>query len=277
MPKEIISSVSELQVKMKLLLIAAFLPLISGAITLYPVDKLIAGITDLQKLIEENQIDALNQIVTLRQTSLSVGFSYKNGYVNLIKKVITEVSLLDEPSRAVLAAENQTACILNLVSFMDNIRELSGYAISNCIEDKSGWNVRFANVSGAIDEFELDLNNLIQAILDGLIGRNSYTEPDAILRRQLELFNERLTAFRAKLDGLRNALVIERTAVESYTYDNEQKCFDAITYNVNSAVAMVSSQLAVCRVFSGRGQRLNVLLSADNFFPGVSARRRSNF
>lgn len=258
---------------MKILIIAALLPLIS-AVTIYPVDNLITGITDLQKIIEQNQIDALNQIFTLRRTASSVGFNYKNGYVNLLKRVITEVSLLDEPSRAVLAAENSTACILNLVSFMDNIRELSGYAISNCVEDKSGWNVRFANVSGAIDAFELDLNNLIQAILDGLIGRNSYTEPDDILKRQLELLNERLAAFNNKLASFKNSLGVDLNTVLNYTYDNEQKCFDAITYNVNSAVAMVSSQLAVCRVFSGRGQRFAAALSADSYFPGVAARWR---
>lgn len=259
---------------MKFLLFAALLPVIS-AVTIYPVDNLISGITNLQTQIENLQVASFDQILALRKTALTIGHTYKNGYVNLVKRVITDVSLLDEPSRNVLAAESQTSCILNLVSFMDNIRELSGYAISNCIEDKSGWNARFATLSGSIDVLHADLNNLIQAILDGLIGRNSYTEPEEILRSQLQLFNERLLALKEKLDNLKDSFDADLNDVASYTYDDEQKCFDAITYNVNSAVSLVQSQLVVCRVFTGRGQRIAVALNADNFFPGVAARKNA--
>lgn len=259
---------------MKFFLLVAVLPMIS-AVTLIPSEGLINGITDLQNRIAADQADAIREVFSLRQAASTIAFNYKNGYVDIIKAAITSADQQDAPTRATLAAKTPSACIDNLNSFLDNIKELAGFAISNCVEDKSGWNSEIADIASSVSAIEGELLNLIQAIYDGLIGRNSYTEPDSILARQLELYQQRLDQLRALLDALSSAVESKTTEIEGYGYTNEQACFDAITANIASAIDAVTNQLPVCDMFSGRGQRFNINLNPDKFFPGVAARNQN--
>lgn len=258
---------------MKFLFVVALLPLIQ-AVTIIPSDNLIAGITDLQNQIATQSTDSLRTVLSLRQTATSLAFTYKNGYVDVIKTAITDIEVIDTPTRDILAGETPSACITNLVTFLDNIRELSGFAISNCVEDKAGFNAEIATLTDSIAAIDTEINDLIQAILDGLYGRNSYTEPDAILARQLELFNAKSASLAQLLADLEALVEAKSNEVADYDYADEKACFDDIALNVQSAIPVVANQLTVCRTFNTRGSRFAITLNANDFFPGVATRNK---
>lgn len=256
---------------MKFLFAFVLLPLLCNAV-IVPVDDLIAKITELQQQASAKQAVILRQISNLRTVASSVAFNYKNGYVTLTKSSVREISLLDIPTRASLNAQTPSACITNLVNFLDQIEELSGYALSLCVEEKSGWNYELVNLAADLDKIEQELDGLLQAILDGLIGRNAYTEPDSIIARQQELFDERLASLTERVNAILLEFEKKQVEIEEYTYENEKWCFDDVKSQVNSGLQIILSQLTICTTFNQRGQRSSFNLKASELFPQLTGR-----
>jgi hypothetical protein len=256
---------------MKFLSAFILLPLLCNA-AIVPVDDLITKITNLQQQASAKQAVILRQILSLRTAASSVAFNYKNGYVTLSKNSVKEISLLDIPTRTTLNSQTPSACITNLVNFLDQIEELSGYALSLCIEEKSGWNYNLVNLSNDLDNIEQDLDGLLQTILDGLIGRNAYTEPDSIIARQQELFEQRLELLSSRLNSITTEFENKQTEIEEYTYADEKVCFDNVKGQVNAGLQIVVSQLNICTSFNGRGQRASFILKANELFPQLTGR-----
>lgn len=255
------------------LLLILLLPVITVAASIKPTDDLVNNITNFQEEISTKQSDYLSTILGLRQTASSVQFSFQNGYVDLIKKILTQIEALDKPAREIFAAEVQSPCIANLNNFLDNIQELSMFAVSICVEDILGWKQEIKGITNTLDSLTFELSNLNQAILDGMIGKNSYTEPEAIIQRQSELIAQKIPFFEKQLNPIDENLKAKTIEVLNFAYPNEQPCFDAIITSINSAIAAVTSQLSICKLFSGRGSRFAVSFNANQFFPDVVSKK----
>lgn len=92
-------------------------------------DEITVKIFDYQELVY-NDINFVRLITGDQYTYLY------NKTLSILQNNIKKISVSDSEIRAAIGAETQSACVTSLVTFVDDLVELSGYTISNCIEDK---------------------------------------------------------------------------------------------------------------------------------------------
>ena len=203
----------------------------------------------------------------LRFTITDIMRKYYNESLAAIEDNIKTIAATDTATRNTLAAQTQFPCVTNLANFVDQITELSGYAISNCIDaqDSENDNVT-SDALTTLDDFERDVNSFAVVIINALIGHNIFTEGQAIVDR----VQEQLDAKKTKYADLFVQFNSNPNDLAS-AYDSEvvtlNACFGDILTSINSGLAQV--QLPVCIKFGGRGARFLVALSAADFFPGL--------
>lgn len=229
-------------------------------------DEVLAQLDALEETVFGYQAAVQQKIRVFRSSNGESTGDYYNKTLNIVEANIRTISASDVDIRTTLTAQTQSACIINLVNFLDQIIELSGYAISNCIEVKDN-NTSISNVdfTAILDSFEGDVNVLAQIIVNALIGRNIFTQGDEILAR----VQEQLDAKTAEFDTVLASLTGKSNEITS-SIDKEitdlNTCFDDINESIQSAIFTVQSQLPVCNKFGGRGARSFLPRPAD-FFP----------
>jgi len=232
-------------------------------------DQVLAKLNEIEEKVFDYQGELKHNVTQFRaMTSLLINDMY-NYTLGVIESSVEEISASDIVIRAELEAETQSACITNLNNFIDQIIELSGYAISNCIIVSD--NTTFAETKTYfqfLDEFEQRVNTLAQLIVNALIGRNVFTQSDEIIARVEELFDAKVSEYDDELDELLNKInewylqwIGEVTSVEA--------CFGSIGTSIHAGIGAVKAQLPICRIFGGRGARSlsAVPLNAKDFFP----------
>lgn len=230
----------------------------------HAVNEMINKISDIQSQIVTVRGNYLNSIIELRQQVYSNELNNESDYVDLIKLAIETIQEVDTATRVILANEIPSSCIDNLLKFLDDIEELSGIAISNCVEVNSVTEA--IKIFNSLNSFEFELNGLIQVILKEIINKNPLTQPLAVTAQQYENFqeeagklSEKLTPVSENINKLGNSDII-----------NKKECFDAIITTMISAINSISKQLSICRNFSSRGARIGITLNAHDFFPEIS-------
>lgn len=237
----------------------------SGAAITRP-EAVLTQIDALETEVFGYQTTILDQISTFRAASGGTTADYYNQTLTVIEENIQAISDSDTDVRTTLGAQTPGACITNLNNFLDQIIELSGYAISNCIEDDNSTNNATSDLMALLDELDRYVATLPQVIIDAMIGRNIFTEGDAIVARVAEHFAEH----KADID----AMIAEITAmIEALgTSANSgaatlKTCFEETVAAVGSGVDVVNVQVATCSKFGGRAPRSNILPNPIDFFP----------
>lgn len=243
---------------------ASFLAASQAAIT--RPDEVLDQLDALEETVFGYQAAVQQKIRVFRSSSGELTGDYYNKTLNIVEANIRTISASDIDIRATLSAQTQSACIINLVNFIDQIIELSGYAVSNCIEVKDN-NTSIGNVdfTAVLDSFEGDVNVLAQIIVNALIGRNIFTQGSEILAR----VQEQLDAKTAEFDAILASLTEKSngfTASINGEITNLNVCFEDINSSIQSAIFTIQSQLPVCNKFGGRGARSFLPRPAD-FFP----------
>lgn len=221
----------------------------------------------LEKSVFAYQASIQKKVKKYRQSNADQPPLFFNQTMEIVLANLRNISAADTAIRATLSAQTQSPCILNFVSFLDDILELSGYSTSNCVLLKSNSTLEQQTYQFpvALDAFEKGVNLLAQMIPNSLVGRNIFTEGETILK----LLQDRLVAKTAEYD----AIVIQydkliKTYTAGYVQDLEyfKSCHDGVFANVQSAIAAVQDQLPTCTQFDGRAPRFAVLDPYD-FFP----------
>lgn len=232
-------------------------------------DEVLAKINELEGEVFNYQSEVQEKIKSFRVSNGELTGEYYNKTLNIVEENIKSISVSDSDIRKSLAAQKQTSCIFNLVNFIDQIVELSGYAISNCIELKETGVLSVNNeFRELLDSFERDVDILSQIIINALIGRNIFTEGTAIIER----VQEQLKTKTAEFDAVLTALNGQSTGV-SDSWNTEisslATCFADINDSLKSGVESIEAQIPVCIKFSGRGARSAPVLPfrPTDFFP----------
>lgn len=247
-------------------LLALASALVSSNAAITRPDQVLQQLSEIQDSVFDYQASVQSQLRTFRLQNGERSGEYFNKTLEIIDQGIKTISASDVDIRAALANETQTACISNLVNFIDQIVELSGYAISNCIEIKDNSTLPISSeLTLLLEKFERKVDNLQEICVEPLVGRNVFTQGDEIIKRIKNLLEQRTTAFTEKLAELaEKAKQLPVLADQDFAALNS--CLGEIGGSVQSGIKVVESQLAVCIRFGGRGAR-SVLPNPKNFFP----------
>lgn len=262
--------VKVLKEKMKFALIlfatlAVVLVSSDGVIITRP-DQVLSQLDTIKVQILDYQDSVLSDISFNRYLTETQYTYYFEKTLSMTKKNIEKISISDTTIRATLAAEPQTACLLNLVNFIDQVIEMSGFAISNCVEDKNVDSFKPSfDFSDLLEMLENETNQLTETIVNALIGRNIYTDGEAIIAR----VRDQLVDKQAEID---NALADISSKSVGYFFErdavfaNFNVCFDDIGTSIKSSIAVAQAQISMCSQFGSRGAR-SAQLNAKSFFP----------
>jgi hypothetical protein len=223
-------------------------------------------INEIKLSIATYQSSLQAEIRTFREVSGRRTAQLYNQSLDIIENSVKQISADDDTIRAKLNAETQGACITNLNNYADSIIELSGYAISACIEGDESLALNMtAEFTAMLDSFEREVNFLGEIALNALIGRNVFTQGDEIIARVQEQLDAKTAAFNAKRGEL-----IEKAnqfpGVSSQYFSTLTSCANAAFESVCAGTAFVESQFKVCARFGSRGTR-SVLPNPEIFFP----------
>lgn len=228
-------------------------------------DQVLAQLDAVEEDIFGYQTTILDQINTLRTESGGKTADHYNQTLTVIEENIQAISDSDTGIRTNLGAQTPGACITNLQNFLDQLIELSGYAISNCVEDDNSTTDATAELMALLDQVEREAGILPQSIIDALIGRNIFTEGDAIIARINELFVEHKTVIET-LVAEATAQIAELGTSADSGVATLTSCFGDIVTSVNGGISMLEVQIATCSKFGGRAPR-SFLPDPIDFFP----------
>lgn len=234
-------------------------------------DEVLNQLKKLEQQVSSYQSSVLEQIQKIRASNGELTADYFNKTLVTVEENIKIISESDAGIRESLDAQKQTACIINLVDFVDQIVEFSGYAISNCIEVKDSncsslvINKEFREL---LDNFERDVTVLSEIIVNALIGRNIFTEGDAIIERVQEQLKAKTAEFDAVLTKLsKNTSEVNDSLIDEIS--SLKTCFVDANGSTKSGIAAIQMQIPICIKFSGRGARSAPILPFEpsDFFP----------
>lgn len=228
----------------------------------------LAQIDALETEVFDYQASIQIQVRNLRTSGGQISNDLYNKSLTIIEDNIKNISVSDAEISSTLASLTQSACVKSLITTVDQVIELSGYAISNCVDDQ---NSTFSNSSTdleslrLLDAVEKDISFLAATIVNAFIGRNVFTEGDAIVQR----VQEQLNATRTEIDETISKIK-ESFGDFTATWGNElkemQTCFDAIDSSIQFGIATIQAQIPVCTMFGGRGAR-SAQINPRIFFP----------
>lgn len=237
----------------KISFILSFVAVFGQAVTITRPDAVLEKLNSAESTIFNYQTLLQDQISDFRQQADSNAVNYYEETLAVIEENILRISNSDADIRASLAAQKQSICINNLISFVDVIISQSGFAISNCIEAQNITEAT-ADILAAITSFESDVKMLAINIINALIGRNVFTDGDAIIARIQEILDKNTASDVEIIDQL-NLLLAATLA----SWDEEiaalKACFEDIESSVLSAFAAVQAQIPVCAAFDKKGLR----------------------
>lgn len=242
----------------------------SGAVVTKP-DAVLAQIESLEDQVFEYQATVQIQVRNLRSSGGQISSDLFNKTLTIIESNIKNISVSDNEISSSLASLNQSACVKNLVNTVDQIIELSGYAISNCIDVQNASSLNSTTDLESLhllESVEKDINYLAAIIVNAFVGRNVFTEGDSIVTRVQEQFNTTRTEIDATLSRVRG-----NSGNFTAAWDDEikelQTCFNAIDVSIQSAISFVRAQIPICKMFGGRGAR-SAIINPRVFFPQLN-------
>ena len=142
------------------------------------------------------QSPTLDHVKTLRSTITDIQRKYYNESLAAIEDNIKTIAATDTATRNTLVAQTQSPCVTNLANCEDQITELSGYAISNCIDAQDSENDKASSDAlTTLVDFDIDVNSFAVVIINALIGRNIFTEGQAIVDRVQEQLDAKKTKY----------------------------------------------------------------------------------
>lgn len=212
----------------------------------------------LQKLNEVKTLVADYKVYKNDQTSLGhflplfrginsiIIFDVFNSTVDVFKQTVARLGSSDKEIRPILEAENQNACVLSLLTSLEQIIEFTGYAISNCIDitDLKVFVITNEYIKD-VEESSIIADNLPYILTNAFIGRNVFTQPEKIKARLQELYDieisddaETLERLLAKSNDFAFGWHDEYFAVKS--------CLDKIENDVKIDYDNVKAKLPQC-------------------------------
>lgn len=210
---------------------------------------------------------SLGRFVTaFRQLNALAIPSFQRDTLDAIEENIRRLDGLDTEMRGTLAAEVQNTCIVNLFSTLDLIAELTGFSISNCID------ITDPNVFTITEDFLEDVrecnvvvDNLPLVLVKPFVGRNVFTQPEAIIARLQELYDIELSDDQETYDRLMKKSNDFWSAWYNEYY-GITNCLKGLDTSVNSSYAAVKSQLTFCRAYGAKNPR-NLPIDIARYFP----------
>jgi hypothetical protein len=227
------------------------------------VHELFGGI---QSTIFAYQSSVQDQIRTFRRINGERAVEYYNETLEIIDSSIKNISSSDIEIRSTLTEQPQNPCVTNLVNYVDNIIEQSGYAISNCI-NIGGENTlnSSSEFTALLDAFERDVNFLQQIAVTSLVGRNVFTQGSEIVERIQAQLDSKTAEFTERLTALTEAARKIATSAPN-DFETLKVCFREVDASVANGLSTVEAQVPVCARFGGRGARSS-LPDPVTFFP----------
>lgn len=239
-------------------------------------DGVLQKLDEIRTLVSEYTVFVSNQtslghfLPLFRRVNSAIIFDVFNSTFHVIKETVANLGSSDTDIRATLEAETQNSCILSLLTSLDQVIELSGYAISNCV-DITNPNVFVItdNYTKDVAESCLIADNLPHILFKPFIGRNVFTQPEEIIARLQELYDievaddaETLDRLLAKSNDFAFGWYDEYFAVKA--------CLEDIEASIKSSYDAVQLRLPQCKAYGTRAPRSFIdAINIAQFFPTI--------
>lgn len=152
-------------------------------------DNVLAKINDIKGDVFSYQASVVAAVSSFRRDFDGEAIAYVEKYLDLTEGNIVGVYTSDAHLRTTLKSETESDCITNLLTFLEQIIELSGFAISNCVVDGMIENSNSSiDFSAALDEAGIKTASIGDVIIQAFIERNIFTQENEIIGRVEELF-----------------------------------------------------------------------------------------
>lgn len=251
--------------------IFASVVMMTSCATIVDPAEVLAKIAAAKAEVKAYQETAQAQVNSLDSSSGEALKAHYNRTVSAAEESIQATATAGALVRAAIAAETSNACFLNLINGLNDGIEYGGFSISVCVGDNDPSLITVsAETDAAVAELQKVVNGLPQIIINALIGRNAFTEPDAIVARIEELLAEE----KAKIEELAAAIIEKNgsaTSAWDKQYDSLKTCLAETQTSIQYVNSAVQSQIPVCVKFGNRGARSG-LINVAEFFPQLKGR-----
>lgn len=259
---------------MKLLIfIVSFSLFIATEAVIEKPDEVIQKINGLKETVFKYQEEITDKISKVRLESGQLNTKQTTETLKIVEGSIQKIGATDVEVRAKITVQAQNACTKNLLDFVDGLIEISGYAISNCIEERTdSTSEASVEFTAALEALEKEAALLGEIILNALSGRNVFTQGVEIVARAEELLKEKQESLNKAIGDLKLDALTESG---EETLKKLQTCYDETQDGVNEGLTIVDYQIPICERFGVRGGRSNPLNLPDPviFFPRLRTRR----
>lgn len=249
-------------------LFAAFLSIAHIAAIDSPAEVL-STLSKLRDDVLRYQASVMESVESLKEASGNGDRFRVKKYLELADGNIFGIYTSDVIVRGALRKVKPSPCVDNLATFLDQIIELSGYAVSNCISDTAvGGSDASIDFRSGMTEIESEAVSVGEIIIQALTGRNIFTQGNEITERAEFLLTEKRKILDASMSDL-NSITVDIDYMHAITYKNLKTCFSKLTINVEDAMELIEAQIPICQMFVGRGARSTFpsLPNPSDFFP----------
>lgn len=246
-------------------IIVAFLLIITEAAIERP-DKVIVRIDKFKSEVFKFQNIILSTISLIRSSILDEINYRAETSISIIESNIQKISASDLEIRFLLDKQASSSCTMKLKDFLDQIIVLSGYAISNCIEEENdaSSSSSFENFA-SLDAITKNADELGKIILNTLIGRNVFTQGDEIISRAKEILEEQKKVLDTAVNNIDigNIVALNNAALKKF-----KVCYDLAQTGVQQGLLVARNQIFTCETFGRKaGRSISALPDPLIFFP----------
>lgn len=218
-------------------------------------DAVINVLNQLSKFNNEVRVyrnEVLSAIESLRIVSEIEYVDYFKRNLKVIQDNIKKVSSSDIEIRDRLESEIQNSCIDNLMNNLNQLVEMSGYQISNCVHNKYiDTDVNIVEITPILQSVEAEINQLGIVAINGLIKRNIFTDYDEIVA----YVKNHISTKKIEIDAIFidiAAKFLKSSEEWELEFANMKVCFDGVNDSIKSGSKVVESQIPICSKFYGQ-------------------------
>lgn len=175
-----------------------------------------------------------------------------NYTIQAVKKAFAEIGDRNNDVQNVLAAEKQNSCMKNLAVQVDLQTEMNGFFLNDCV------NIYDLNVFNVTEDYLTDMeasgvevDGFPQILINAFIGRNVFTQPEEIVARLQETYVINIANYTETLTRL-----LDKDNKFALGWNSEafsiEGCFKEVQSGLANSFTGITSQIPICRKYSGK-------------------------
>jgi hypothetical protein len=170
-------------------------------------------------------------------------------YFGVFTNETLKISNADKELVDTIATETPNVCFDNLRGIINRTTEFYGYEAANCIKSRN------FTIVGSDLVNEAGQNLTYPYLLLAFVGRNLFTEPQSIIDRLNEIYEESSSSGSTNLDTIRADLEDFDRAYKSGIQEFFVTCYNDVNTKIKNEFSTVVEKITTCKNFGARPPR----------------------